>query len=73
MSQHNIEIPWRRIHEELGVSAPAFDDRSLASYVAQYASEIPDNPALCYFERDISYTQLHEWSNRPANNPREKP
>ena len=59
--------PWLAIHEELGVEPPAFDDRPLGTFVEGYAESIADNSALRYFERDISYRELNELSNRLAN------
>ena len=59
--------PWLTIHQELGVQPPEFDDRPLGTFVEAYAESIPDNTALRHFERDISYRELNELSNRLAN------
>ena len=59
--------PWLAIHEELGVKPPDFDDRPPGTFVEVYAKSIPDNSALRYFERDISYRELNELANRLAN------
>lgn len=59
--------PWEKIHRELGVAAPDFDDRPLGAYLERYAKSIPDNTALRYFERDISYAELNTLANRLAN------
>lgn len=59
--------PWLKIHRELGVRPPEFDDRPLGAYIEAHAQSIPDNSALLYFERDISYRELNELSNRLAN------
>lgn len=59
--------PWLTIHEELGVQPPKFDDRPLGRFVEDYAESIADNSAVRYFERDISYRELNELSNRLAN------
>ena len=59
--------PWLKIHEELGVEPPEFDDRPLGTFVEDYAESIADNCALRYFEREISYRELNELSNRLAN------
>lgn len=59
--------PWLAIHEELGVEPPEFDDRPLGTFVEDYAESLADNGALRYFERDISYRELNELSNRLAN------
>ena len=59
--------PWLKIHEELGVEPPEFDSAPIGVYVERYAESIPDNSALRYFERDISYRELNELANRLAN------
>ncbi len=59
--------PWLAIHEELGVEPPAFDNRPLGTFVEQYAETIGDQCALRYFEREISFRELNELSNRLAN------
>ena len=59
--------PWEKIHRELGVKAPDFDDRPPGTFVELYAESIPDNTALRYRDRDISYAELNELANRLAN------
>ena len=59
--------PWVEIHKELGVEAPEIDDTPLATFIEQYAETLPDNGALRYFDRDISYRELNELINRLAN------
>ena len=59
--------PWEQIHRELGVAAPEFDDRPLGAYLESYAQSTPDNTALRYFDRDISYSELNVLTNRVAN------
>ena len=59
--------PWEKIHRELGVKAPDFDDRPPGTFVELYAESIPDNTALRYHDRDISYAELNELANRLAN------
>ena len=59
--------PWLRIHKELGVEPPEFDDRPLGSFIEEYAVSIGDKSAIRYFERDITYRELNELSNRLAN------
>ena len=49
MSNDNEELapgPWEKIHRELGIKAPEFDDRPLGAYLEQYAKSIPANLAL---------------------------
>ena len=59
--------PWEKIHRELGVKAPDFDDRPPGTFVELYAESIPDNTALRYHDRDISYAELNQLTNRLAN------
>ena len=59
--------PWLKIHEELGVEPPVFDDRPLGTFVEEYAESIADNSAVRFHERDICYRELNELSNRLAN------
>ena len=59
--------PWLAIHEELGVAPLPVDDTPLGTFIEEYARTIPDNGALRYFERDFSYRELNELSNRLAN------
>ncbi len=59
--------PWLAIHEELGIKPPDFDDRPPGTFVEIHAESMPDNSALRYFERDISYRELNELANRLAN------
>ena len=59
--------PWEKIHRELGVNAPDFDDRPPGAFVELYAESIPHNTALRYHDRDISYAELNVLANRLAN------
>ena len=59
--------PWLSIHDELGVKPWEFDDRAPGSYVELYAGSIGDKIALQYFERQISYQEYNEQTNRLAN------
>ena len=59
--------PWLKIHQELGVQPPEFDDRPLGHFVESYAASVPEHSALQYFERDIVYRELNELANRLAN------
>ena len=56
-----------KIHEELGARPPEFDDRPLGKFIESYAESIPENTALQYYERGISYRELNELSNQLAN------
>lgn len=59
--------PWLAIHEELGVEPLKVDDKPLGTFIEEYAQTIPDNGALRYFDRDYSYREVNELSNRLAN------
>ena len=59
--------PWLKIHEELGLNPPELDDRPIGTFIERYAESIPDNTALQYFSRGISYRELNELSNRLAD------
>ena len=59
--------PWLPIHEELGVRPPEFDDQPLGAHIEAHAASIPDNTALQYFDRSISYAELNALANRLAN------
>jgi len=58
---------WQDIHDELGVSQPDFDDRPLGAFVEEHAKNIPDNIALRFFTRTLSYRELNTQVNRLAN------
>lgn len=59
--------PWESVLQSLGIKAPEFDPRSLAEFVEGYAATIPDNIALTYLDRHISYAELDVLSNKLAN------
>ena len=67
MNSERKPAPWVQIHEELGIEAPDIDNRPLGKFIEHYAETIPDNDALRYFERGISYRELNELANRLAN------
>ncbi len=59
--------PWDFIYQEAGVSNPPFDERAMSEYVSEHANNIPDFPALRYFNLDISYQDLDKHANQLAN------
>lgn len=59
--------PWLEIHKELGVEPLEVDTKPLGSFLEHYAQTIPDNGALRYIDRDFSYFEVNELSNRLAN------
>ena len=67
MTDELLPGPWEKIHRDLGVSGAKFDDRPLGTYIEGFADSIPNNSAMRYFERDISYRELNELANRLAN------
>jgi long-chain acyl-CoA synthetase len=67
MSDTLSAAPWLKIHEELGVRAPPFDDRPLAAHLEEHAEQRPHSVALQFCEREISYAELNQHVNRLAN------
>ena len=59
--------PWEKIHQELGVTAPDFDDRPLGTYIEHYAESIPENIAIRFHDLDINYAELNTFTNKLAN------
>ena len=59
--------PWETIHRELGAEMPDADDRPLSVHVELHARSMPDNIALTYYDRSISYAELDRLSNQLAN------
>ena len=55
--------PWLKVHEELGVQPPDFDDRPLGTFVEEYAESIADNSSIRYYDQDVSYRELNELSS----------
>ena len=58
---------WQPTLDQLGASAPEFDDRPLGQVVADHAVAQPGAPALRYFSRDFTFAELEAHSNRMAN------
>jgi len=67
MTEVDSPAPWLKIHRELGVEFPGFDDRDLGRCVADHARRDGTAPALRFMDRDISYAELDELANRFAN------
>lgn len=67
MKDHLKPGPWLKIHDELDIQPPDFDDRPLGTFVELYAESIPDNAAIRYFDWEINYRQMNELCNRLAN------
>jgi len=59
--------PWDVIHQELGVTHPPFEEQPLGFYVEEHARNIPDFPAIRYYNKEISYAELNRLANRLAN------
>lgn len=59
--------PWETIHKELGIQPPPFDDTPLSTFIENYAESIPDNLAIRFYDRNISYAELNALSNQLAN------
>ena len=67
MNEQLKPAPWLTIHEELGVEPPDFDDRPPGALVEHYAEVAPDDCALQFFDRALSYYEYNVLSNRLAN------
>ena len=67
MSTDLSPAPWLKIHRELGVEVPEFDDRDLGRRVADHARRHGDAPALRFMTRDFSYAELDQLADRFAN------
>jgi len=59
--------PWEFVYDELGIINPPFDEKPLSVYVQEHAQNIPNFPAIRYFNRDISYSELDSLANQLAN------
>lgn len=59
--------PWLKIYDELGVTPPAFDDRPIASHIAQHAADRPEAPALLYFDKVFSFAEYDKYISKLAN------
>jgi long-chain acyl-CoA synthetase len=64
---NNDNPPWQGVYDELGIEAPPLDDRTLGFWVEEHGKSLPDNTALQYFDREISFRELDKMSNRLAN------
>jgi long-chain acyl-CoA synthetase len=60
-------LPWQHVHDELGIETPPVDDRTLGFWVEEHGKSLPDNIALQYVDREVSYRELDEMSNQLAN------
>ena len=62
-----VHVPWQSVYDELGVVAPALDDRPLGHFVEQHARNFPDTIALRYFDQTVTYRQLNREANQLAH------
>jgi long-chain acyl-CoA synthetase len=62
-----MKTPWLEHYKTLGINVPDLNDPPLGAFLEQHASERPDNAALWYVARAISYGELHQHVNRFAN------
>lgn len=67
MKSLEARSPWLKIHEQLGVSFREETALPLGAHIEENAEKIPDNTALVFFDREISYRELNEEANRFAN------
>ena len=59
--------PWDFIYQEAGIANPPLDERPISEYVDEHVKNIPDFPALRFYNLDISYKELNLYANRLAN------
>ena len=67
MSDTLTPAPWLKIHEQLGVSPPPFDDRPLGTHVELHAAARPDSTALIFHDVEMSYAELNREANTLAS------
>lgn len=65
--QTDLAKPWLAFHKKLGIETPEFEDRPLGSYVEEHAREKSDAPALAYFDRVLSNSDVNQAANQLAN------
>ena len=61
------ERPWEKWHRELGVSFQPESELTLAQHVAQKAQSIPDQTALVYLRKEISFAEVEAEAGKLAN------
>jgi len=59
--------PWEFVYDECNVENPPLDEKALSIYVEDHARNIPDFPAIRYFDLEISYKELNKQANQLAN------
>ena len=62
-----LDQPWLKVHDELGMQVPDYEDRPLADYLAEHASERGDNVALRFHDRGITYAEFDRYASQLAN------
>jgi len=62
-----IKKPWEFVYQEYGVTNPPLDEKALSLYVEDHARNIPDFPAIRYFNLEINYKELDLLANKLAN------
>jgi long-chain acyl-CoA synthetase len=61
------ERAWLKIHDELGATAPDFDDTPFGGYVEQHAMDRPEAIAMRFMQKTTSYDALNKLANQFAN------
>jgi long-chain acyl-CoA synthetase len=62
-----MNLPWLAHYDSLGINIPEFDDRPFGSFIEEHAAKIPENPAMWYVARTITYAEFNSQVNRLAN------
>lgn len=59
--------PWLKIYDEINLVIPEGDDRPFAEQLSHHAKDIPDAPALLFFEKVFSYSEYDRQVSKLAN------
>lgn len=58
---------WYGVYQELNIEIPAINDMPLGERIAKFANDIGKSPALTYFNKTLSYSELEAEANKLAN------
>ena len=58
---------WYGVYKELDIEIPAINDMPLGERIAKFANDIGESPALTYFNKLLTYSELEAESNKLAN------
>lgn len=58
---------WYGVYKDLNIEIPEIDDTPLGERIAKFSKEIGERPALTYFNKTLTYSELEGESNKLAN------